>query len=103
LKTEANSTPTAPATEDDHRLRHVIEVEQLVARHHPRRDRTSTPGSKRGADPVAMITFFVAISCLLPGRIAYTVTRPLPLEPAVPLEDRDLVLLHEELDPLRQA
>jgi hypothetical protein len=93
LKTDANSR-----AQHDHRFRHSVEVEKLVAGHDARRlDLQSGEEARRrprGDDHV------------LGGNLARQAGRVLhrhaafPLEPAGAFEDSDLVLPHQKIDAL---
>src|SRR4029453_5680735 len=66
---------------------------------------TSTPGTLRGADPVATMSSFVAVSDCLPASCSVTSTfRPPPVRRAVPLIQSFLFFLNSiSMPPVRPA
>ena len=101
-KTDANSIPTAPApiTIRLFGTWSICRISSEVMIDFPSGVR---PGMLRGFEPVARMTFLVFTRCLAALALDHDHAAP-ALEPALALEQRDLVLLEEvALDPLGQA
>src|SRR6202008_445502 len=82
--------------EHDHRFRHMVEIEKLVAGHDARRldlqSREEARGRPRGDDHILGGTLAVMSGRVSPRHAAFA------FEPAGAFENGDLVLPHQEID-----